>query len=75
VLAGPNGSGKSVFLDIFEFLADISLAKPSKILFFTKDEYGLINVVPGNEHPKLREWEGMPDLGTLFASGMLNKIA
>jgi len=55
--------------------AVISLAKPSEILFFTKDEYGLINVVPGNEHPKLREWGGIPDLGTLFASGMLNKIA
>jgi predicted ATP-binding protein involved in virulence len=53
----------------------INLAKPKEIIFFTKDEYGLINVVPGNEHPKLLEWKGVPDLGTLFASGILNKLA
>jgi len=55
--------------------AIINLAKPKEIILFTKDEHGLINVAPCNEHPKLREWKGVPDLGTLFASGMLNQIA
>jgi len=33
---------------------------------------GSASVVPGPQHPKLRDWQGSLDLGTLFAAGVLN---
>lgn len=35
-------------------------------------EDGSVTVVPGDEHPRLREWQGEVDLGTLFAAGVLS---
>jgi predicted ATPase len=49
----------------------LSMAKPSEILCFARDEQGATDIVAGDEHPKLREWHGKLDLGTLFASGIL----
>jgi predicted ATPase len=49
----------------------LSMAKPSEILCFARDEHGATDIVAGDEHPKLREWHGKLDLGTLFASGIL----
>lgn len=36
---------------------------------FNKD--GATEVLKGHEHPRLREWKGEVDLGTLFAAGVL----
>jgi predicted ATPase len=36
---------------------------------FNKD--GSTEVLKGNEHPRLKEWKGEVDLGTLFAAGVL----
>ncbi|SDT60926.1 methylation-associated defense system AAA family ATPase MAD3 [Actinoplanes derwentensis] len=33
---------------------------------------GAVTVIPGNEHPQLREWQGNIDIGTLFAAGVLS---
>lgn len=49
----------------------LSMAKPSELLCFARNKEGATDVVSGHEHPKLREWRGQMDLGTLFASGIL----
>jgi hypothetical protein len=49
----------------------LGLAKPRDLLCFAKDEAGASDVVRGDEHPRLREWQGELDLGTLFAGGVL----
>jgi predicted ATPase len=49
----------------------VSMAEPHDILCFARDENGATDIVPGNEHPALRQWRGEVDLGTLFASGVI----
>lgn len=49
----------------------LSMAKASEILCFARDEQGATDIVSGEEHPKLKEWQVKLDLGTLFASGIL----
>jgi predicted ATPase len=48
----------------------LSLARPEQVLCFGMDA-GATDIVRGSEHPRLREWRGETDLGTLFASGVL----
>jgi predicted ATPase len=33
---------------------------------------GSVSVIPGDEHPRLRDWHGSLDLGTLFSTGVLS---
>jgi energy-coupling factor transporter ATP-binding protein EcfA2 len=33
---------------------------------------GAVSVIPGDEHPRLRDWQGSLDIGTLFAAGVLS---
>ena len=40
------------------------------LLCFSRDEQGT-RITPGAEHPQLREWDGTPDLGIVFAAGVL----
>lgn len=49
----------------------LSIAKPEQVLCFAKTVEGATDVVAGSEHPRLKEWKGETDLGTLFASGVL----
>jgi hypothetical protein len=49
----------------------LSVAKPEQVLCFAKTAEGATDVVRGSEHPRLRQWKGETDLGTLFASGVL----
>lgn len=49
----------------------LGMAQPSELLCFARDEGGATDVVTGDEHPRLRDWRGKLDLGTLFASGLL----
>ncbi len=49
----------------------LGLAQPGDLLCFAKDESGATDVISGNEHPRLRDWKGALDLGTLFAAGVL----
>jgi hypothetical protein len=49
----------------------LSLAQPDQVLCFARTPDGATDIVRGSEHPRLREWRGETDLGTLFASGVL----
>lgn len=49
----------------------LGLAKPAELLCFAKDECGATDIVRGDEHPRLKNWKGSLDLGTLFAAGVL----
>jgi hypothetical protein len=51
----------------------LNMLEPAQILCFAKDAEGATDIVLGTEHPALREWKaGAPDLGSLFASGVLS---
>ncbi len=49
----------------------LGLARPDEILCFAKTPNGATDIVRGTEHPRLREWQGSLDLGTVFAAGVL----
>ena len=49
----------------------LSIAPASSVLCFARDEAGATDIVPGDRHPRLKEWRGGVDLGTLFAAGVL----
>jgi predicted ATPase len=49
----------------------LSQAKAEDVLCFKKTELGATDIVPGNEHPQLKDWKGQPNLSVLFASGVL----
>lgn len=49
----------------------LKLAKPEDLLCFTRHQDGFTDVVRGDEHPALREWQGEVSLGAFFASGLL----
>jgi hypothetical protein len=49
-------------------LADTAL---DDVLAARLDGDGAVSVVPGSRHPRLRDWKGTIDLGTLFAAGVL----
>ena len=49
----------------------LNAAGMDDVLCFAKNDAGATDIVLGSEHPKLREWQGEADLGTLLASGVL----
>ena len=50
----------------------LNLLAARQVLCFAKDKTGATDIVPGDRHPALREWkQGQPDLGVLFAAGIL----
>ena len=49
----------------------LSLAKPVDLLCFAKTKAGATDIVRGDLHPRLVNWKGALDLGTLFAAGVL----
>ena len=49
----------------------LGLARPDQILCFAKNPSGATDIVIGSQHPRLRDWKGQVDLGTLYASGVL----
>lgn len=51
----------------------LNMLEASKVLCFAKDCNGATDIVSGDQHPALRDWKrGEPDLGVLFASGILS---
>ena len=49
----------------------VGLTKPEQVLCFAKNPSGSTSIVRGSEHPKLKDWRGQVDLGTLYAAGVL----
>ena len=49
----------------------LSLVKLEDILCFSKTSSGAVDIVNGRDHPKLKDWRKSVDLGTLYASGVL----
>ncbi|WP_130470396.1 AAA family ATPase [Candidatus Magnetaquicoccus inordinatus] len=43
---------------------------PAQLLCFSSGPEGT-QVIPGSQHPILQQWDGTPDLATIFASGIL----
>ena len=74
VLVGPNGVGKTTFLDAVDFVRDcpfvVQQCGVEPLLCFSRDDNGA-HVIPGSEHPILQAWDGTPDLGVVFAAGIL----
>jgi predicted ATPase len=51
----------------------INQLEAKEVLCFAKDPEGATDIIAGHLHPRLREWKkGEPDLGVLFASGILS---
>jgi predicted ATPase len=51
----------------------LNMLEPLDVLCFAKDAAGATDIVSGDKHPALRDWKkGKPDLGVLFASGILS---
>ena len=51
----------------------LNLLAANQVLCFAKDSTGATDIVSGDKHPALIEWRrGQPDLGVLFASGILS---
>ncbi|MDX2135276.1 MAG: AAA family ATPase [Saprospiraceae bacterium] len=50
----------------------LSLLKPAQVLCFAKTEDGTTDIVRGDEHPVLKNWNGQPDLSILFAGGVFS---
>ncbi len=49
----------------------LGLTEPDQVLCFNRTEQGETDIVLGSQHPRLRQWRGETDLGTLFAGGVL----
>ena len=50
----------------------LSLARTSQLLCFAKTDEGATDIIRGNRHPRLREWQDTMILGDLFAAGILS---
>ena len=51
----------------------LNMVDPGDVLCFGKDSSGATDIVTGDEHPALKDWKrGEPDLGVMFASGILS---
>lgn len=49
----------------------LSLLRSEQLLCFGKAESGAVDIVAGNQHPRLREWKAAVHLGDLLATGVL----
>jgi len=49
----------------------LSMVDADKVLCFAKTSEGATDIVLGNNHPALKEWQGETNLGVLFAGGVL----
>ena len=50
----------------------VGLIKPDQLLCFSKTAEGETDIVRGDRHPKLRQWQGEFRLAQLFAAGVLS---
>ncbi len=51
--------------------AFLKLADPEEALCFAKNTEGATDIVRGDRHPHLRDWQGKADMQLLFATGVI----
>ena len=51
--------------------AFLGLAAPEEALCFGRTGDGSVTVVPGTDHPHLKDWRGTADMSLLFAKGVI----
>ena len=81
-----NGIHPGALQDVFDSLSSIydgqvllathspefvAIADVKHLLCFGRNPEGAVDIVPGVQHPHLRDWQHETDLGTFFASGIL----
>ena len=49
----------------------LRMAALEEVLCFAKDADGATDIIPGNLHPRLRDWRGSPNMDVLFATGVI----
>jgi ABC-type Mn2+/Zn2+ transport system ATPase subunit len=49
----------------------VAVTNPDRLLCLRQTRQKGVEVIPGSQHPKLREWQGTPSLDTLFNAGVL----
>lgn len=49
----------------------LKMLEPNQLLCFAKDKSGATDIIGGQDHPKLQDWQGETNLGMFFASGIL----
>ena len=49
----------------------LSLVEPFEVLCFHKNADGATDIIRGNEHPVLADWQGTINMGVLFAKGVV----
>ena len=49
----------------------LALVEPSEVLCFDKNRDGATDIVRGNEHPVLSDWQGSINMNALFAKGVI----
>ena len=49
----------------------LRMAALEEALCFAKDPDGATDIVPGDLHPRLKDWRGSPNMDVLFASGVI----
>ena len=52
--------------------AFLKLAEPNEVLCFAKDRRGATDVIRGDLHPILNDWQGSVDINALFAKGVVS---
>ena len=52
--------------------AFLKLAEPNEVLCFAKDKQGATDIVRGDRHPILKDWQGTVDIEALFATGVIS---
>lgn len=81
-----NGIHPGALQDVFDSLSSVyqsqvllathspefvAIAHVKHLLCFGRTQEGAVDIVPGEKHPHLRDWQHETDLGTFFASGTL----
>ena len=49
----------------------LKLGKPEEVVCFAKNDEGATDIVGGNDHPLLRDWQGSVEMELLFATGVI----
>jgi predicted ATPase len=50
----------------------VGMSSLDQVLCFARSPVGGTDIVQGRQHPRLRDWQGAVDLGTLLAAGVLS---